>query len=556
MLNNGRGKGELFQICPEGTIELSQGFNPWYDPPPRSALKGRKRTAARRLSQRKHDSSGEGQPSEGRCIPRAAGWRFPDLRSCATNSVRHTRDALEIVPRLSRLHVPRNAAPLRSRRQRSRAFPGDLGVDGVVSRARVLVLAGRSGVRMLVEISQSPPMRAPIDWRCVFCSLLAALFLATWSARAAEENQPDGLPALSPGAKISLVTCSPGDELYTAFGHSAIRILDPELGFDRLYNFGTFDMSVGNFYLRFARGDLLYQLSVDQGAADIEEHGALGQGVTEAQLNLTPEQKQYLFAALETNLAPENRYYRYDFLLDNCSTRVRDVFEKIIGTPVADKTVAKVTFRQMLDPYLERIPWIRFGIYLLLGAGVDRLVQPREACFLPANLESATCQTKVDHDTFGQEPVRLFSPRPLPRMPRAFDPEIVFSVGLVAWIALWALRGRKASRVISAVIYIVFGFTGLFLVVLAANTLHWEAYQNWNVAWLVPTHLVAGLGLLFFPANKVFMLRLYLFLAMVEALVFMVSSPWLPQQFHPAIYPLIVLLIWRTVIELRRKVVS
>ena len=397
-------------------------------------------------------------------------------------------------------------------------------------------------------------MRAFTYWKCFFCSLLSALFLLTSVAGAAEENQPSGLPALSPAAKISLVTCSPGDELYTAFGHSAIRILDPELGIDRLYNFGTFDMSVGNFYLRFARGDLLYQLSVDQGDADIEEHGALGQGVTEAQLNLTAEQKQSLFGALETNLAPENRYYRYDFLLDNCSTRVRDAFEKIIGTPVADHTVTGVTFRQMLDPYLDRIPWIRFGIYLLLGAGVDRSVTPREACFLPANLESAICQTKVSDTAFAQSPVRLFPARPLPRIPRALDPEIVFSVVLAAWIGLWVLRGGRASRVISALVYIVFGFTGLFLVVLAANTLHWEAYQNWNVAWLVPTHLVAGIGLLFVPANKVLMLRLYLFLAMVEGLVFMVSSPWLPQRFHPAIYPLLVLLLWRTVIELRRKV--
>ena len=397
-------------------------------------------------------------------------------------------------------------------------------------------------------------MRAFIYWKRFSCSLLATFFVFILAARAAEENQPSGLPTLSSAAKISLITCSPGDELYTAFGHSAIRILDPEVGFDRLYNFGTFDMSVGNFYLRFARGDLLYQLSVDQGDADIEEHGALGQGVTEVQLNLTEEQKQSLFSALETNLAPENRYYRYDFLLDNCSTRVRDAFEKITGTPVADKTVTGVTFRQMLDPYLERIPWIRFGIYLLLGAGVDRLVQPREACFLPANLESAVCQTKLGENALGQSPVRLFPARPLPRIPQAFDPEIAFSVILIGWIAWWALRRHSASRVISALVYIVFGFTGLFLVVLAANTLHWEAYQNWNVAWLVPTHLVVGIGLLFVPAQKLLILRLYLFLAMVEGLVFIVSSPWLPQRFHPAIYPLLVLLLWRTVIELRRKV--
>jgi hypothetical protein len=411
---------------------------------------------------------------------------------------------------------------------------------------------------MRFEILQSPPKRVPLSWKRFFCRWLLILFVCLLGSavHAAEQNQSDDLPALSPNVKISLVTCSPGDELYTAFGHSAIRILDPDLGFDRLYNFGTFDMSVGNFYLRFARGDLLYQLSVDQGAADIEEHGALGQGVTEVQLNLTPEQRQNLFAALETNLAPENRFYRYDFLLDNCSTRVRDVFERIIGTPVADQSVTKVTFRQMLDPYLERIPWIRFGIYLLLGAGVDRSVQPREACFLPTNLESAVQQTKVNAGSFGQESIRVYPARALPRIPKLLDPEIVFWVVLAGWIALWLLRGGKSSRMISALVYIVFGFTGLFLVVLAANTLHWEAYQNWNVAWLVPTHLVAGVGLIFFAANKVFMLRVYLFLATVEALIFICASPWLPQRFHPAIYPLVALLVWRSVIELRRKVAS
>jgi hypothetical protein len=409
---------------------------------------------------------------------------------------------------------------------------------------------------MLVEILQSPPVGAFNFSKRYFCGLVVAVFLVASVARAAENTQAFELPTLSPSVKISLVTCSPGDELYAAFGHSAIRILDPELGFDRLYNFGTFDMTVGNFYLRFARGDLLYQLSVDQGAADIAEHGALGQGVTEVQLNLTPEQRQNLFVALETNLAPENRFYRYDFLLDNCSTRVRDAFERIIATPVADNSVKGVTFRQMLDPYLERIPWIRFGIYLVLGAGADRLVQPREACFLPSNLESAVQQATVNDDAFGRKPARLYPVLPLPRIPKVLDPEVSFWIMLIGWIGLWALRGRRSSRTISALVYMVFGFTGLFLVVLAANTLHWEAYQNWNVAWLVPTDLVAGIGLIFLSANKVFMLRLYLFLAMVEALVFIFASPWLPQRFHPAIYPLVVLLVWRSVIELRRKVAS
>ena len=385
------------------------------------------------------------------------------------------------------------------------------------------------------------------------CLIASLVIVGAAPSRAADRSVGLDLPNLSPAATVSLITYSPGEELYTAFGHSAIRILDPELGFDRLYNFGTFDMTVDNFYLRFARGDLLYQLSVDEGQADIEQHAAIGQGVSEVRLNLSPEQKQALFLFLETNLLPQNRFYRYDFLLDNCSTRIRDAFEKVIGAPVADRTVNKVTFRQMLDPYLERIPWIRFGIYLLLGAGVDRVVQPREACFLPSNLEAAVLQSRTDDTSLGERRIQLYPPQPLPRMPRILDPEPVFWLVLAAWVGLWLLRGRRSSRMISALVYGVFGFTGLFLVVLAANTLHWQAYNNWNLAWLVPTHLIAGIGLIFVQANQVFWLRLYLFLAVGEALIFMLSSPWLPQQFHPAIYPLVILAVWRGAIELCRR---
>ncbi len=163
------------------------------------------------------------------------------------------------------------------------------------------------------------------------------LFLWVNITRAAEGPQAFVLPTLSPSTKISLVTCSPGDELYAAFGHSAIRILDPELGFDRLYNFGTFDMSVDNFYLRFARGDLLYQLSVVQGDADINEHGAIGQGVTEAQLNLTPEQKCRVYSFCWKQTLPRRIgiivtiFYSITAQLD-CGTRLRKSSERLWPT--------------------------------------------------------------------------------------------------------------------------------------------------------------------------------------------------------------------------------
>ena len=388
-----------------------------------------------------------------------------------------------------------------------------------------------------------------------------ACFLLTWSlfvcgpSYAADPATID-LPRLGDQATISLVTYSPGDELYTAFGHSSIRVRDDAQKIDRLYNYGTFDFDTEAFYLKFARGDLLYQLAVGLSTAEINERGALGQGVTESILNLNTDQRQEMFLALETNLLPENRFYRYDFLLDNCSTRVRDMFEKVWGHPVADPSIGKMTFRQMLDPYFMRLPWIRFGIYLLLGTGVDRLVAPREACFLPFNLELAVQESSAENGPLGNKPTPIYRPQPLPSVPWYFRPEFVFWVLLVLWIAWWAIRGRSASALVSGLVLFVFGAVGTFLVLFAANTRHWEAYDNWNLGWLVPTHLLAGVCVILFRGSRRSWLRGYLAISLAEVALLVIASPWLPQQFHHAIYPLTILLGWRCAIELYRRPVQ
>jgi Domain of unknown function (DUF4105) len=361
------------------------------------------------------------------------------------------------------------------------------------------------------------------------------------------------LPQLSDRATISLVTYSPGDELYTAFGHSSIRVRDDAQEIDRLYNYGTFDFETEAFYLKFARGDLLYQLSVGLSKAEINERGSLGQGITESILNFNADQRQAMFSELEKNLLPENRFYRYDFLLDNCSTRVRDIFERVWGHPVADPLIGKITFRQMLDPYFLRIPWIRFGIYLLLGARVDRLVTPREACFLPYNLERAVQKSSTETGPLGRKPTVIYQPQPLSSVPWYFRPEFVFWVILLFWIAWWMIRGYSASAVLSGLVFLIFGAVGTFLVILAANTFHWEAYDNWNLGWLVPTHLLAGVGIIFLGRSWRSWLRVYLAIGLGEIALFLVASPWLPQQFHHAIYPLSILLCWRCAIELCRQ---
>jgi len=291
--------------------------------------------------------------------------------------------------------------------------------------------------------------------------LIWILFVSTSSLAADRVD----LPRLSDRATISLVTYSPGDELYTAFGHSSIRVRDDAQEIDRLYNYGTFDFETEAFYLKFARGDLLYQLSVGLSNAEISERGSLGQGITESILNFNAEQRQAMFSELEENLLPENRFYRYDFLLDNCSTRVRDIFERVWGHPVADPLIGKITFRQMLDPYFLRIPWIRFGVYLLMGARVDRLVTPREACFLPFNLERAVQRSSTETGTLGRKPTVIYQPQPLPSVPWYFRPEFVLWVVLLFWIAWWMIRGYSASAILSGLVFLVFGALGTFLLI-------------------------------------------------------------------------------------------
>jgi uncharacterized protein DUF4105 len=377
----------------------------------------------------------------------------------------------------------------------------------------------------------------------IFCVVVLFAVLA-FSVRG---QSIQGLPKLTDAAQISLITYSPGPELYQAFGHSCIRIRDDSYGMDRMYNFGVFDFETPNFYLKFARGDLLYQLTVTAGEEEIQSVVAsYGQGVREVVLNLNLPQKQQLFEALEVNLLPENRYYRYDFVLDNCSTRVRDAFERTIGGPVSEPDIGKRTFRQMLDPYFERTPWIQFGVYLLLGSKVDRAVTPREACFLPADLERAVQMSKNGGQNLGPERKELYPADPLPQ-PWLFPVPIIVT-GCVLWLCLWLVRGLKHARWVTALFLLLVGGTGLLLAGMAVWSLHWETWANYNLLWLLPTHFVAGIWLLLERKQPLF-LRWYLWLGALAACAFLCFSFLLPQKFHPAIYPLIAILAWRCALE-------
>ena len=127
--------------------------------------------------------------------------------------------------------------------------------------------------------------------------------------------------------RISLLTCAPGEELYSTFGHTALRVQDPSQGIDQVYNYGTFEFGP-DFYTKFIRGKLLYFLSVEEFGDFMYQYEAQSRSVQEQVLRLDCFEKQKLRSALQVNALEENKYYRYDFLFDNCTTRAGDMVAK------------------------------------------------------------------------------------------------------------------------------------------------------------------------------------------------------------------------------------
>ena len=138
------------------------------------------------------------------------------------------------------------------------------------------------------------------------------------------------------GIRISLLTCTPGTELYSTFGHSALRVVDSDNNTDLVFNYGTFEFD-SDFYQKFVKGKLLYFVSIDTLSYFLYEYEYYKRGITEQAINISCQEKQRMVDALFENAKEENKYYRYDFNYDNCTTRLRDMLEKAAGKQLESK---------------------------------------------------------------------------------------------------------------------------------------------------------------------------------------------------------------------------
>lgn len=359
---------------------------------------------------------------------------------------------------------------------------------------------------------------------------------------------------LSDNAEVSLYTCGSGEDLYALFGHTALRIYDEAYGIDRVYNYGTFSFSE-DFYYKFTMGKLNYKLSAYGFQGFESEYRYYGRSIQKQVLNLTPEQKNDLYFLLEKNALPENAYYLYDFFYDNCSTRPREMLERVLGSGIAyPELKERKSFRDMIDEYLKYSPWADFGIDIGLGSVCDTPVTKLSALFLPASLYEAFENTQVAGKNLVSKSTDVYMPeKSLSADIKYSDPVVIFWSLFVLLLIISIYEWKKSIRIvwIDRIFFLLIGLVGWLVAFLWFFTDHQATKDNWNILWAFPLH--APLAFFVFSKKLSKWKKYYQWLALVMSLVLLFAWTIIPQSLHIAVLPILLAIVVRLSHSLIRK---
>jgi len=346
--------------------------------------------------------------------------------------------------------------------------------------------------------------------------------------------------------RISLLTCSPGDELYSLFGHSALRVIDSNSVTDHVYNYGTFNFDDKNFYLKFVRGKLLYYMSIEEFEDFKWLYQSTNRGMTEQVLDLSGEEKKMLKEFLVENLKEENKYYQYDFFFDNCTTRLRDLIVKYKHpTPVLPAVrPANMRFRQAIHEYLDKgnQQWSKLGIDILLGAKTDRVMTAAEQQFLPDNLMMALDSNRNGKLVKSSE--SLYIVREPVSNKNPFTPLLFFSLLLAFFVLMHFSIGKKLPLLMAGfdgMLFFLTGLLGFILIFMWVGTDHSMTKNNYNLLWALPTHLFAS----FFIGSKKRWVKKYFSFTFFAGALLLIAWAFLPQQLNTALVPFVLLIMFR-----------
>ena len=355
---------------------------------------------------------------------------------------------------------------------------------------------------------------------------------------------------LSENSQISVITIGPSQkELYSAFGHSGIRVKDDSLGIDYFYNYGVFDFDQPNFYINFLKGKLLYMVN-RYNYKPVEDHYILNDRFIKEQiLNLNSSQKLKTFNFLENNILSQNKYYYYNYIYNNCATKIRDLFDEIFPKYVEYDSINNdnLSYRELMDLYLYNQKWGNLGIDICLGTEIDKIADNYNSMYLPDFLFSNLDNAKTSkNENFILKENKIFSPSKTKNSSVFFSPSLVLLILLLITVFL-IFRERKYDlwyKKFDFTLFFISGAIGLLLVYLWFFTDHLSSY-NFNLIWAFPLNIVAA----FFLFNEKILDKIKIYFFTISLLLFSLILLWvfLPQKLNASLVFLVLAILLRSI---------
>lgn len=317
-----------------------------------------------------------------------------------------------------------------------------------------------------------------------------------------------------------------------------------------VFNYGTFDDSDPNFYLKFTRGIMIYALSAYPFSDFLTEYQVERRGIIEQTLVLNCADKTSLLDALQLNNTDSNRFYYYYFHTDNCTTRARDMIVKNIKSTVLFKNMFTgpiPSFRQLIHVYLDKNDhyWSKFGIDLLLGSNLDKKVTNEEAMFLPDYLMIGFDNGAINNQPLVYKKQTILDIPQQPHSAYLLSPAKVFVLLFAIIVALsLANKGwsQKLLQVFDGLFFLLIGLAGLLMALLWIIRVDTVCRNNFNLLWAWPTHLFIALVL----HKKRKWIKNYFRATLIMNSLLLLTWFFLPQQLNPAFIPVIFLILLRS----------
>ena len=302
--------------------------------------------------------------------------------------------------------------------------------------------------------------------------------------------------ALSEEAKIYLLTCTPGTEVWSKYGHTGIRVCDPMRKMDIVFNYGIFSFMEKGFYLKFIQGETYYQLGIESYSYFVKFYSAIGRKTYLQELNLTQAQKQSVFDALLINYQPENRYYLYNFVFDNCATRPYHLLKNALQDTIISSYQGYLNqpFRSTITHYTGPYSWVDLGINLVFGTKADQPMSNEQRLFLPEELMFYLSEAHLTDGTplVVRENIAPFQVAPVPWYADCRLGLALFALCMII-ISWWDRTRHKLSWWADAILGIVYLILLTIVIFLTFFSVHPLVGFSWRLIILPLIHLCARL---------------------------------------------------------------